>query len=308
MFICSSAVLAEDYYWTLDWDQKRYGSFSEACSVFSAAMIKNNPQGGLTLSVLKVNATSVACQMKNPQGGIPYTASVIRSGGGCTAPKTYNQATGACDSPPEPPEPCTGSDIFRGPDGPISVAPDGTRRVTTRLESACKNSCEYLITKTARCFQTPGLDGVGFCNYIGNASGASCVGESAPGSTGPDLNPPAPNEPPEDPNDPGCNGMPGYVWSGTSCVKPDGPDNPDPGGDGGDGEGGNGSGGNGGGGNGSGGDGSGGGSGGDNGGNGGNGSGSGGTGSGTGTGTGTGTGSGGGTGGGNGSGSGGGTG
>lgn len=228
LFICSSAVLAEDYYWTLDWDQKRYGSFSEACSVFSAAMIKNNPQGGLTLSVAKVNATTVACQMKSPQGGTPYTGSVVRSGGGCTAPKTYNEATGACDDPPPPPPDCSkaGPNIFKGPDVPV-MEYNGRRTAASFLTGPlCYEGCSYdLNERAASCYANGDAEDTGFCNFSGKANGAACSGPNAEkGGTGGSLNPgpppenPNPDEPPSDPDDPKC--PPPTIWNGTFCSFP----------------------------------------------------------------------------------------
>ncbi|PKM24727.1 MAG: hypothetical protein CVV09_15170 [Gammaproteobacteria bacterium HGW-Gammaproteobacteria-13] len=102
----------------------------------------------------------------------------------------------------------------------------------------CRDGCFHGdgTERPTSCYRSPdpGQTDQGFCNYVLLSTGASCSGESGiPGGSGPALNPEPPTDPEEPPSDPDnpCSGIPGYVWTGTTCIK-------DPGtGDGGDGPG-----------------------------------------------------------------------
>ncbi|MCQ4265524.1 attachment protein [Stutzerimonas stutzeri] len=108
--------------------------------------------------------------------------------------------------------------------------------VTSGGGSVCYDSCSYtLADRASSCYFDVGSTTSGFCNYIGTPSGDNCSAPDAPlGATGDPLNAPdAEDVPDSDPDDPGCSAIPGYVWSGTTCVKAPGDDGDDGGEDGG---------------------------------------------------------------------------
>lgn len=207
LFAISGSASAAPYVWTLnDSDGSRFTGDSPGavCSDWFAHRKAKNPSiiwNGEKIEAGNATGTSFFCRLLRTGGGI--SAMALRSGDSCADPQaTYNPAMGSCDPPELPPQECAGFESFGGPDSPIAVGSDGVRRVTGRLESACKNGCQYDITGTDGCFATPGMANMGFCNYKGVANGLTCAADSAGPRPGDDLNPP-PTDPGTGPGDGG---------------------------------------------------------------------------------------------------------
>ena len=244
VFLClffSLQAHAQTYYWQLG--AKQFPSPQAACDY--ALQQNQSAYPAVTFSIKSVSintsgqSTSATCTFLRVLNGNPltpdWTAVATRYGTACEEGKTYNPVTGACEEPPKPCE--AGVPFLARSNGPLVGAP----RVFVASSSpgpVCRDSCFHGdgTERPTSCYRNPdpGQTGQGFCNYVLLSTGASCSGESGiPGGTGPALNPEPPTDPEEPPSDPDnpCSGIPGYVWTGSTCIK-------DPGtGDGGDGPG-----------------------------------------------------------------------
>ncbi|MGP0173384.1 virulence factor TspB C-terminal domain-related protein [Pseudomonas sp. NCHU5208] len=186
-----------------------------------------------------VSNTAGGCTYRHWQYGQAWTQ-ISRSGDSCSNPDDiYDDQRGDCSPPP--PE-CPVGDMFpaKGSDSPVVNSGGRNYVVDGGPPSVCYNQCTYNggdYTPATSCYFVSGSTTTGFCNYVLKSTGGSCGADSYELSrSGDSLNPPdTPDVPPSDPDDPGCGDVPGYVWSGTTCVKD--PGNSDGPGDGSDGDG-----------------------------------------------------------------------
>lgn len=238
LFFFSPLSFAQDYIWRHGFNSTDYSSAVDACiAVFE---LRKSYYPDVSYSYLYINPSKpqeAACGGRRSNGSdAGFIHSVTRYGDGCTSPSVYNPQIGKCESPP-PECPVGDPSIFKGTTGSV-VTVNGANYVNSEApSSACYEQCSYTVNpRTQSCFLEKGSTNTGFCNYLGESTGENCSSPNTPlGQAGDPLNPPGtPDVPPSDPNDPGCSAVPGYIWSGTTCVK-----DPNSGGDGdGDGDGG----------------------------------------------------------------------
>lgn len=254
LVLVSSSVSAEEYYWYMDYFNKKVSSPAAGCDLyFSGISDKSGLSFAIEPSPNDPGKTFYCVARAVSTGRAIFTTDVYLKGDRCPEGSNLDMTTGvAMCKPPEPEKPndCIEGlyDLFSSPPSPV-VQVGGRNQVISSPPAGCKNGCAYSAdsSKTTSCYFVTGSTNEGFCNYSLRSTGATCPADTNnPGMTGPSLNstpPTDPNEPPSDPNDPGCPS--GYSWSGTTCVKtptdPTDPTNPgDGGGDGGTGGGGTG--------------------------------------------------------------------
>ncbi|MGE4307161.1 MAG: hypothetical protein AB7E24_24385 [Novosphingobium sp.] len=220
---------AQDFYWQVQGVDGQFASAMEACRArYPAPVVKSTYTQTLTGFRDDPGSNDPAyheCIIKNTSNSgawEPYYTYIplYRWGTSCPVDTEYDSETGecitanACDA-------SIGPGIFKN-SGPIIQSNGNNYVVTSGGGSVCYNSCSYtLADRASSCYFDVGSTTSGFCNYIGTPSGDGCSAPDAPlGSTGDPLNAPdAEDVPDSDPDDPGCSAIPGYVWSGTTCVK-----------------------------------------------------------------------------------------
>ena len=165
----SSSAFA-DYYWTISGTGGKWPSAVAACQAVYPRFKRVD---------MAANGRSAQCVYRygdNDDRDYLYT-STYRNGTACTAPKTYNSATGACDDPPPDPG-CGGKAGTSGPFSKGGTAPDGYMVIVAgrgaQKQSGCFNGC---VANTADQKCKTKTNGVYLCKGTAWYTGESCASE-----------------------------------------------------------------------------------------------------------------------------------